>query len=46
MKKICIFLCLMAFGLFMAGNLTGLAAEPQNRITVKGILQGAAAFLL
>ncbi len=36
MKKICIFLCLMAFGVFMAGSLTGLAAEPQNRITVKG----------
>lgn len=36
MKKICIFLSMMAICFFMAGNLTGLAAEPQGRITAKG----------
>ena len=36
MKKICIFLSMMALCFFMAGNLTGLAAEPQGRITAKG----------
>lgn len=36
MKKICIFLSMMAICFFMAGNLTGLAAEPQERITAKG----------
>lgn len=36
MKKICIFLSMMALCFFVAGNLTGLAAEPQGRITAKG----------